>query len=258
MKPEKKSDCIDVEILSGGVAVITLNRPPANALDTELLTQFCDHLDALSADAGVRALVIAGSGKAFCAGVDLKSVVAYDRAQQQAMVNGLNRMVHTVYGFCTPTVAAVNGHAIAGGMVLALCCDTRIGPEEVGLYGLAEVRVAIPFPFAAAEVVRAELSPGDARNIALFGTNMGPNEALSRGVFDALQPADQVKPSAIARAQALAKLPPNGFLTIKQQVRGPALERIAKVIADKSDPLLDNWITDESRVAAAAILAGRG
>jgi enoyl-CoA hydratase/carnithine racemase len=106
------------------------------------------------------------------------------------------------------------------------------------------------------EVIRAELSPGDARNIALFGSNMKPDDALRRGVFDELRSQDQVMTRAIERARELTSLPPQTFQTIKQQVRRPVLARIAKVIADKSDPMLENWLTDETRAAARAILEG--
>jgi enoyl-CoA hydratase len=256
MGTDQPTDPVGVEIIEGGIAVLTLDKPPANAMDPAFLSALCDRLDELAADQSVRALVLTGAGKVFCAGVDLKSVVDYDHAQQQAMVNGLNRMVHTIYGFRVPTVAAVNGHAIAGGLVLTLCCDARIGPEDTGLFGLAEVRAGVPFPYAPTEVVRAELSPGDARYIALFGGNMKPDEALRRGVFDELQPQDQVTSRAIERARELTKLPPQTFQTIKQQVRGPVLDRMAKVIADKSDPTLKKWLTDETRAAARVILEG--
>lgn len=249
---------VGVEILTGGVAVVTLRNPPANAMDPAFLDLLCDWLDDLAANGDVKALVITADGKAFCAGVDLKAVVGYGRAEQQAMVNGINRMVQAVYGFRAPTVAAVNGHAIAGGLVLTLCCDARVGPVDKGLYGLAEVRAAVPFPYAAAEVVRAELAPGAARNIVLFGANMGPEQALAYGVFDELQPLDQVRARGIARAQELTALQPGAFNTIKRQLRGPALDRMAKVIADGSDPMLEDWITDETKTAAEAILGGRG
>jgi enoyl-CoA hydratase len=257
MNSDQKTDSIRIDILDGGVAVVTLHNPPANAMDAEILTKFCDCLDSASANSDVRALVVAAEGKAFCAGMDLKAVVDYDRAQQQATVNGLNRMVQTVYGFRTPTVVAITGHAIAGGLILAMSCDARIGPEGVGLYGLAEVKVSIPFPMAAAEVVRAELSPSAVRNAAMFGTNMSAEEAFTSGVFDELQPLDQVQSRAVERARELAELPPNAFLTIKQQVRGPALARMARGIADKSDPALENWITEETRTAALALLGGK-
>lgn len=250
-------DRVGLEILDGGIAVVTLRNPPANAMDPEFLGLLCGRLDELAGDGDVKAMVITAEGKAFCAGVDLKAVIEYSRAEQQAMVNGINRMVQTVYGFRAPVVAAVNGHAIAGGVVLALCCDYRIGPVDTGLYGLAEVRAAVPFPYAATEVVRAELAPTAARNIVLFGANMGSDQALAYGIFDELQPLDQVRARGIERARELAALPPGAFNIIKRQLRGPVLDRMAKVIADGSDPALESWITDETQTAARAILGGR-
>ena len=255
----EKSDtgAIGIEVLDDGIGIVVLQKPPANTMDPEFLEQFCDHMDALAADSNVRAVVITAAGKAFCAGVDLKEVIGYDRDRQRAMVNGINRMVRTVYGFRAPVVAGVNGHAIAGGVILALCCDHRVGPEAAGLYGLAEARAAVPFPFAAIEVARAELPPSAARKVILFAGNMAPDEALDLGIFDELRPLVEVRERAIEQARTMAALPPDAFNTIKRQLRGPALERIAKVIDDQSDPALDNWITDETRAAAEAILGGR-
>jgi len=238
MNTSPADDHVGVEVLEGGVAVVTLRKPPANTMDPEFLAQFCDRLDELAANGEVKALVITAEGKAFCAGVDLKAVIGYDRAEQQAMVNGINRMVQAVYGCRAPTVAAVTGHAIAGGVILTLCCDYRVGPEDKGLYGLAEVRAAVPFPFAAAEVARAELSPAAARKVILFAGNMAPVEALANGIFDELVPLDQVRERAVEHARALAALPSGAFNTIKRQLRGPTLERIDKAIADGSDPAL--------------------
>ncbi len=258
MNTSAPDEHVGVEILDDGIAVVTLKKPPANTMDPDFLALFCDRLDELAADKGATAVVLTAEGKAFCAGVDLKAVIEYGRPEQQAMVNGLNRMVQTVYGFRAPVVAAVTGHAIAGGVILTLCCDYRVGPEDIGLYGLAEVRAAVPFPFAAAEVARVELAPNAARKVILFAGNMGPGEALTNGIFDELQPLDRVRSRAIEHARELAALPPGAYNTIKHQLRGPVLDRMAQVIADGSDPALEHWITDETQTAARALLEKRG
>ena len=94
----------------------------------------------------MRSLVLTGQGKSFCAGVDLKALPGFDEAHQRRMVDALNRAFYAVYSCPVPVVGAINGHAIAGGLVLALCCDWRIAANAPLLAGLAEVRVGVPFP----------------------------------------------------------------------------------------------------------------
>jgi enoyl-CoA hydratase/carnithine racemase len=96
----------------------------------------------------VRSLVLTGRGPSFCAGVDLKSVPHFDEAQQRRMVDALNRAFYAVYSCPVPVAGAINGYAIAGGLVLALCCDWRIAVKTPFLAGLTEVRVGVPILLA--------------------------------------------------------------------------------------------------------------
>jgi enoyl-CoA hydratase/carnithine racemase len=138
-----------------GVAVLTVDRPPANAMDLALLGDVVEAVERLAADVPA-AVVLAGRQGFFSAGADLKAVPGYGPAEQRAMVEAINRMALGAYGLPCPVVCAITGHAIAGGMVLALCGDHRVASTE-GRYGLTEVKVGVPYPQAAIGVVRAEL-----------------------------------------------------------------------------------------------------
>src|SRR5262249_61428695 len=95
------------------------------------------------------ALVITGAGACFCAGLDLKRVPLYGPEEQRAMVTAINQMVTALYACPLPVVAAVNGHAIAGGLILTLACDYRIRTTATCQLGITEARAGIPFPAAA-------------------------------------------------------------------------------------------------------------
>ena len=136
---------------------------PANATNLELLDELVAALEGLAADVPA-ALVIAGCDRFFSAGVDLKAVPGYGPDEHRRMVSGINRLVLATYGMSCPVIAAVTGHAIAGGLVLALCADLRIASLE-GRYGLTEVKVGVPYPQAAIGVVRAELATHAARSL---------------------------------------------------------------------------------------------
>lgn len=233
-----------------GIESLALRRPPANAMDIALLEELRNAFSALARDDSVRAIVLTAEGTTFCAGLDVKAVPHYSKAEQLRLLDVLNGMILAVYGCPLPVVAAVNGHAIAGGLVLALCCDWRIVVDAPIRAGLAEVRVAIPYPVAAIEVVRAELSPQAARRLVLSGENDGLAEGLAAGLFDESAPREKLLEAAIARAARYAELPRAAFATIKRQLKGPAIAAIESALREGREPLRDNWISAETVAAA--------
>jgi enoyl-CoA hydratase len=222
-----------------GVVSLTIDRPPANAMDVALLGQLVRAVGEVAADAP-RALVLAGRAGCFSAGADLKAVPTYAPAQQREMVESINAMALGVYGLEFPVVAAITGHAIAGGMVLALCADARIA-SSAGRYGLTEVKVGVPYPQAALGVVRAELAPQALRLLALNGELTDATECERLGVFDEVLDADEVLARALHVATRLAKLPPEVYARTKRDLREPVLERMRAGAAE--DPLLGSWTT---------------
>jgi enoyl-CoA hydratase len=147
----------------------------------------------------------------------------------------------------------VNGHAIAGGAILALCGDYRVGSTE-GKLGLTEIRAGLPYPANAMAVVRAELTPQNARVLALRAELIEPPEALARGLVDELVAPAEVLPRALEVAEDLAELPASAYGQVKRQLRGDVLERMRAVVEDGAEPLLEAWVSDDTGEAATAIL----
>src|SRR5207302_6093264 len=179
----------------------------------------------------------------FSAGADLKAVPSYGREQQRQMVTSINAMALGVYELACPVVGAISGHAIAGGLVLALCTDVRVASSE-GRYGLTEVKVGVPYPQAAIGVVAAELAPQSARALALGNQLIGADECLRLGVFDELAEPDRVLSRALELAAKLAAFPPEVYARTKRELRHAASARMRAAAAE--DPLLARWI-DEGR-----------
>jgi len=235
-----------------GVAILTMNRPPANAIDLTFLGELDRALIAIG-ERSTRAMILTGHGAIFSAGLDLKEIPRYDRAQQNLMLARLNEVIRRLYAMPIPTVAAVNGHAIAGGLVLMLACDWRVAVDREALFGLTEIRAGVPYPAAADAVVQAELAPAAARELVLAGKNHGSERALALGIVDELQPAAAVLERSEAKARELAMAPAEGYGRIKRQLRGRALAEMAEAIA-AGDPLRDNWLFAETQAAAARVL----
>jgi enoyl-CoA hydratase/carnithine racemase len=229
---------VSVNQLDNGVVVVAADRPPANAMDIELLNELVAAIDEVAADPPA-AVVLAGREDFFSAGADLKVVPNYGPDEQRGMVEGINAMVLSVYGLPCPVVGAITGHAIAGGLVLALCTDLRVA-SAAGLYGLTEVKVGIPYPLAAMAVVRAELPPHAARALALGNQLVPASECLRLGVFDEVIGPDLVLSRALELAGELAGMPGDVYARTKQELRGTMVETLRA--AAEEDPLLGHWV----------------
>jgi enoyl-CoA hydratase len=227
-----------VEEHEEGVTALTVDRPPANAMNLELLREVVEGI-ALAASEAPRALVLAGRLGCFSAGADLKAVPTYGPAQQREMVAAINAMALGAYALQFPVIGAITGHAIAGGLVLALCADIRVA-SSAGRYGLTEVQVGVPYPQAAIGVVRAELTPQAARVLALGSELTDAAECERLGVFDEVLDAEDVLPRALHVAARLARLPPEVYARTKRDLREPALAQMR--VAVEQDPLLDAWV----------------
>lgn len=215
---------LEEEDLGQGVRVLKLNRPPASALNAPFLLSIEQRLKELSFMQGLGALILTGTGRVLSAGLDLKEAVDFTLQQQTEICDALNRAYGARYGFPKPVIAAVNGHAIAGGFFFVLASDYRVAAEG-SRFGLTEVRVGVRFPVSALEIAGAELSPTMSRRLLLSGSNVSADEALAHNVLDEVLPGAEV------------------------------MAKIRDAVDNGNDPTLDGWFTEESKPAAAALLA---
>ena len=236
------------------IAVVHLDRPPANAMDLPFARALDAGWSELERRDDLRAAVVTGAGTCFSAGLDLKTVPAYGPDEQRAMIDALNKLFGKLYATRLPTVAAVNGHAIAGGMVLVLALDYRVAAEGSYQIGLAEARAGISFPLVPLAIVRNELDPSVRRALALSARNIDPGDALARGVFDELVPPERLLARALERARDLASIPPLTYARVKRQLRGDAIAEIERVNATGADPMLQAGLGPEASQASARLL----
>ena len=236
----------------GEVALVRIDRPPANAMDPQLLSDGRTVLEELRS-AEPAAVVLTGRPGFFSAGVDLKLAPTLDRDGQREMVEGINRTFLDWYSFPRPVVAAVNGHAIAGGLILALTADQRVGAGE-GKLGLTELRAGIPYPAAAIAIVKAELSPPAARRLALAADLVDMRRGRELELLDELTEPDALLDRALEVAEGLAALPRSAYPRVKEQLRGETIAALRRRLDQGEDPMLSGWLGDETAAASAAIL----
>src|SRR4051794_33769991 len=238
---------------AGDVAVVRIDRPPANALDLDLLAEGHEVRERLAGE-GPGAVVLTGTDRFFSAGMDLKAAPGMSTSEQRHTVGGINRLFSGWYSFPRPVVAGVNGHAVAGGLILALCADRRVGATD-GRLGLTELRAGLPYPLAAISVVRAELSAAAARRLALGAELFSPEEALELGLVDEIVERDRVVPRALEIAAGLAELPRATYAQVKMQLRGPTIDALDRALSSGAgDPVLGGWVGEETSAAAAGLL----
>src|SRR5205807_7150195 len=137
----------------------------------------------------------------------------------------------TLFQFPRPVVAAVNGHAIAGGAVLTCASDHRITTAGDHKIGFAELRVGVPFPAWALEIARWGTRPADFQEVIYFGRSYDPEEALARGLVDEIVEGDALMDNALAVADRLAEIPPVSFRLMKEALRKPVVDRVRKAEA---------------------------
>ncbi len=248
------AEFLQEEDLGDGIRVLRLNRPPASALNTPFLLSIEQRLKELSFVEDLRALILTGTGKVLSAGLDLKEAVDFSLEQQTDICDALNRAYGALYGFPKPVIAAINGHAIAGGFFFVLGADYRIASEG-SRFGLTEVRVGVRFPVSALEIAREEMSPTLNRRLLLSGRNITADEALDHKVLDEVVASSEVMARATEMARDYATIPPKAYGDVKDQLRANAMSKIRDAIDNRNDPTLGGWFTEESKAAAATLLA---
>jgi enoyl-CoA hydratase len=229
----------------GDIAVVTMRHGKANALDTE----FCEALAARFAElhgAKAKAVVLTGQGTIFSAGVDLKRVSAGGADYIRRFLPALHQLYDAVFFHDKPVVAAINGHAIAGGAVLACCADRRIMAREAGRIGVTELLVGVPFPAFAFEIVRFAVPPRYLPEFTLSGATYATDAALDRGWVDEVAEPPELLQDAIAVATELAELSPPAFAQTKKQIRQTVSERYAASGEATDKAVTDIWCAEKT------------
>lgn len=239
----------------GGVICLTLNHAPVNALSAQGLDGFGATIRTLEADDTVRAIVITSRFKVFSAGLNLKEAQDFDLEAQHAIVKGLNEGFLALFACAKPTVVAVEGAAIAGGLFYVLASDYRIASAKAQ-FGLAEIRVGADFPLGPMEIARATLSPNDLRRLMLTGQPIRAEQAHASGIVDQIVPEGTTLEAALAQAAQLGRIPPMTFASVKRQIRGDVIARIEAAIADGANAPTGGWFNDETKLAMRAMLGG--
>ena len=231
--------------VTDGVTIVRFDHPPVNALDLDLLEVIIGSMRSVEGP-----VVITGAGRCFSAGVDLRAIVDGGAEYAERFVTALSEAFLAVFDHPAPVIAAINGHAIAGGCVFAMCADVRL--MSTGTMGLTELAVGVPFPVAALEICRFTMGTSATR-AALQAKTIDADTALARGWIDAIVPNDDLIAQAIATARELGDYSPAVYAATKRQLHQPTRSAIDAGVAI-DEKVRARWMTEETRSRVAAFL----
>jgi len=242
------------------VRVIRLVGAKAGAMDEAMLDALEGQIEDFE-DGPARAAVITGHDRFFSAGLALPRLIDLERDAMRVFIGRFSRAMTRVLACGKPIVAAINGHAIAGGCVLALMCDWRICVDDGAKVGLSEAQLGIGLPAIVVEPLRATVPSASLVPLALEGRLCSPGEARELGLVHELAPAAEVVARAEAKARALAEPPPLAVAQIKRSLRAPILDAIARTEEAETERWLDSWFSEAAQVRlrmAVASLTRKG
>jgi enoyl-CoA hydratase/carnithine racemase len=243
----------------GALTTVRFDKARGNAIDEPFVQELIDHTRALAADDAVRGVLLASAHRSlFSPGLDLVTLLEYDRASMERFMASFAEMVWGLYGLPKPVVAAVGGHAVAGGCILALTADLRVLKRGGVQIGLNEVKVGVPLPWSVAVLLRASVPPSALAQVALLGRNFADGEALAVGLADQLADADGFEDSCRARLAEFAEKDGPSVATTKAYLRDAPLREMRAREKEEMRAWLDRWFSEPTRERIRGIVAGIG
>ena len=238
------------------IAVVRMEHGKANAIDTELFMALANSLDEIQSSSA-KGIVLTGSGRIFSAGVDLfrllEGGVEYTRSFLDVLHDGFMKL----FTFPKPVIAAVNGHAIAGGCIMVQACDYRLMAEGRGTIGVPERVVGVPFPTSAMETLRFAVPSQHLQELVYRGKTYDVQTALKMGLVDEVVAESELIETAVKLAGQMGHAASGTFQMTKEQLREPVITRIEETRAELDARAAKIWMSDEARDSIQSFLEAR-
>jgi enoyl-CoA hydratase/carnithine racemase len=241
----------------GDVREVRMSRPPVNALSTELLGALREAIERAPKE-GARAVVVSGGPGMFTAGLDIPLLIGLDREGIAKLWRELYGMMRALACSPIPVVAAITGHAPAGGTVIAVFCDWRVAARGDFKLGLSEVQVGIPLPPMIFKALRRQVGAREAERMAVGGLILSPEQALSAGLVDEVVDADQVVERAVAWCRNLLALPADAMLATRRLARADLAELFEGGSEEELRSVVENWWSEETQGVLKALVKRLG
>jgi enoyl-CoA hydratase/carnithine racemase len=229
-----------------GLVEVRLERGKVNALNEEVVDELAACFRRLVRDPEVRSIVLTGTGKFFSFGFDIPAFLGHSREAFLAYLRKFATLYRELFACPKPVVAALNGHAVAGGCMLALACDARLVSAGKGKIALNEIAFGSSLFAGSVEMLRYCVGDRNAERIACSGTMYSPEEALALGLVDRVVAAADLLAAARELARGHGSKDPAAFGSVKTLLRGPALEQMARREEASLREFVEIWYSERT------------
>jgi enoyl-CoA hydratase len=244
--------------IEGGIALLRLDRESRlNAINPAMVKDLAEALDRIEADESVRAVVLTGTGRAFCAGADISALDQLDSADRVLeFLEGIQRVLNRLEDLRRPTIAAMNGLAFGGGCEIAISCDLRILAEGAAI-GVPEIKIGVLPGAGGTQRLARLLPPAVAKQMIYFGEPLSAEDALRHGLVNRVVPDGEVVSTAREWALRLTELPPLALRSAKLLVHGAGLHGLETGIQAERQAVAFLFSTEDRREGMRAFLEKR-
>ena len=229
-----------------GIATLTLNRGKVNAINGSVVEQLRETLGSLERDHDTRAVLLTGAGQFFSFGFDIPEFLAFSREQFAEYLTGFTDLYTYAFLYPKPIVAALNGHAVAGGCMLALACDYRIMVSGKAKIALNEISFGSSVFAGSAEMLRFWVGGANATSILVSGGMYTAGEALGLGLVNEITGTDELMKRATEVAAALASKYQPAYASIKSLLRSGIANAMRSLERESIEAFVDIWYSEST------------
>lgn len=245
---------IDVEYREG-IGIVRLTRDVTNAINLKLVNELSDRIRIIKGDVGISGVVLTSANdKFFSIGFDIPELIKLSKDAFTEFYHSFNQLCIELYTFPKPVIAAIIGHAVAGGCILTICCDYRYIAEGKKLMGLNEIKLGVPLPYPADLILRQIVDDRAARTILDTGDFFPPSETLKMGLVDEVIPIDQVGARSIEKVKSITALSLDAFKIIKRNRTEKVETQIRRSLLEKEKIFIELWYSAETHKKLKAAL----
>ena len=238
---------VDIEN-QDNVAIMRLKNGVTNPISLDLIKEISQNLKELKEDHSVCGVVLTGSNdKFFSIGFDLPNLYKQGEKEIRTFYRSYNRLCLDLYTYPKPTVAALTGNAIAGGCILAICCDYRVIASGKKLMGLNEIKLGVPVPYPGDIILKQIIGSRYAQMLIEMGEFFGPEQLIQMGMVNQVEKIKSVLDRAVEQAKLLGNYPDMAYRMIKKNRVESVKEQIMENLDEKEQYFLKCWFSDETR-----------
>ena len=229
-----------------GIAIVSLQRGKVNALNEPMVEELQNSLQELEKDENITSVILTGSEKFFSFGFDVPEFLNYSKSDFIRFLEKFTNFYTYLFLFPKPIVAALNGHTIAGGCMLATACDLRLMVTGKARISLNEITFGAPVPAGSLEMLKYCVGSRNAQSIVYSGAMYSAEEAFELGLVDQVSSEDSLAEDARKIAQELAQKDSSAFRSIKHLLRKPVAEQMIKREKDAILEFVDIWYSEQT------------